>query len=211
MNTLIDIVGSAVIGIYFVYMIMNFNMKMNDAINTSAQNNVALWESIEIGDLFDHDFNKIGYRADSVFAFAKAEKSEIEFYGDLDNDGIVDTVQYVLLDSAYLATHDYYFSNNINPASGTQYPNDSPLFRIVNGTLYSNDNAVYIVTNFEIIYNDLDGNKITTLLDTHAQRKNIKGVTLNYRITSPSPVESNDDTVYEVIECQKKFVPRNIY
>ena len=108
MNNLIDIVGSSAIGLYFVYMIFSFNLKMNDSINTSTLNNVALWESIEFGELTDYDFNKIGYRTDSVFVFSKAEVSEIEFYGDLDNDGIVDTVQYILVDSTYSANNYSY-------------------------------------------------------------------------------------------------------
>jgi len=208
---MIDIVGSTVIGIYFVYMIMNFNIKMNDAINTSALNNVALWDSIEFGDLLDHDFNKIGYRTDSVFVFSKAEPTAIEFYGDLDNNGIVDTVQYILMDSTYLLNNDYNFNNKSNPAHGTENPDDILLYRIVNGTINSTDNAITLVTEFQITYNDVNCNKITTPLSTHAERKNIKGITLNYTIASATPVKTEDDEFYEIVVWEKTFSPKNIY
>ena len=57
MNTIIDIVGSSIIGLYFIYMIMSFNFKMNDAIGTATQNNLALWDSINLGQVADYDFN----------------------------------------------------------------------------------------------------------------------------------------------------------
>lgn len=210
MNSLIDIVGSAAIGLYFVYMIMSFNIKMNDAINISAQNNMALWDSITLGQISDYDFNKIGFRTDSVFVFSKAETTEIEFYGDLNNDGVVDTVQYILLDSAYLAKHDYNFNGRGNPASGTENPNDIPLYRIVNGTVNSKDNTISLVTDFQITYNDFQGEEITTSLSTHTQRKSIKGITVNYTVASAFPVITEIDTVYQVVDWEKKYTPKNI-
>ena len=210
MNNLIDIVGSSAIGLYFVYMIFSFNFKMNDAINTSALNNIALWDSITLGQLADYDFNKIGYRTDSVFVFAKAEESEVEFYGDLDNDGIVDTVQYILIDSTYLANHSYSLNEETNPAERTENPNDIPLYRIVNGTEYSSDNVITLVTDFQITYNDFQGEVITTSLSTHTARKNIKGMTVNYTIGSHSPIITEFDTTYQIVEWEKRFTPKNI-
>ena len=190
---------------------MSFNFKMNDAINTSAQNNLALFDSITLGQVADYDFNKIGFRTDSVFVFSKAEPNAIEFYGDLDNNGIVDTIQYTLIDSNFIAKHGYNFNGKSNPAQLSENPNDIPLYRIVNGTIYSADNAVILVTDFQISYNDAKGDKITTSLSTHAQRKNIKEITLNYTIASPTPVETTDDKVYEIVEWEKRISPKNIF
>ena len=220
MNTLIDIVGSSVIGLYFVYMIMSFNFKMNDAINTSAQNNLVLWDSITLGQVTDYDFNKIGFRTDSSFVFSKAEEKAIEFYSDLDNNGFVDTVQYILIDSSYLSVYGNGFNGKGNPADNTANSGDMPLYRIVNGTVNSPDKLVSLVTDFSIIYHNSAGDSITTSLTTHVKRKEIKAVTVNFTISSPSPVITNIgetetgeplfDTAYQVIEWQKKFSPKNI-
>jgi len=218
MNTLIDIVGSSVIGLYFVYMIMSFNFKMNDSINTAALNNGALWDSITLGQIADYDFNKVGFRTDSVFVFGKAEETAIEFYGDLENNGFVDTVQYILIDSNYIKIHGYTFNGKANPASNTFNDDDMPLYRIVNGSVNSPDKTVSLVTDFSIIYFDSDGDTITTSLATHTARKEIKGFTINFTTESPSPVitmsqtpEIKDfDTTYQSIDWEKRYSPKNI-
>jgi len=193
---------------------------MNDAISTSAQNNLALWDTITLGQVTDYDFNKIGFRTDSVFVFSKAEETSIEFYSDLDNNGFVDTVQYILIDSNYISKYGYSFSGNGNPANNTANKNDMPLYRIVNGTVNSQDKMVSLVTDFGLTYFDSEGDSIMTSLSTHEQRKEIKGITVNFTISSPSPIitaygETEDgkielDTTYQVIEWQKKFTPKNI-
>ncbi len=195
---MLDILGSTVIGLYFIFMVLNFNMKMNDAINTSTQNNMALLDNIHLGQLTEYDFNKIGYRTDSVFVFSKAEETEIEFFGDLDDNGSVDTIRYFLGSDYNIDIYNF----NSYSSSGTANPDDIPLYRIVNGI----DTTISLVTYFELTYNDANGSEITTSLSTHIARKEIKGVTVNFTIGSHSPV----DTVYQEVEWQKRFAPKNI-
>ncbi len=188
MNTMLDILGSTVIGLYFIYMILTFNIKMNNSLNIAVENNITVWDTIELGKLSDYDFNKIGYRTDSVFVFAKATDTELIFSADLDNDGVVETVHYVL--------------GSESDALYTDNEDDKPLYRIINST----DTTTSLVKSFKFTYNDASGAEITTSLSTHTARKEIKGITVNFTIVAAATV----DTIYQEMDWQKKFTPRNI-
>ena len=185
---------------------MSFNMKMSDSLHNSVTNNITEWNSIELGKLLDYDFNKIGYRVDTTDIFSIAKEGEIKFFADLNNDGSVDEVQYIL--------------GTTNDADFTPNPNDKPLYRIING-----DVTTHLVTNFQFAYTDSSGTEITPIgsLNSANQRKNIKGVSIDFNIGSPVPeldlyreteiVNGNEVIVEEFVEVEwrKKFTPKNIY
>ena len=197
MQYLLEVIGSTFIGAFFIYTVLNFNVKMSDTFNNSVLNNKNLFDTIEIGKLFDYDFNKIGYRVASDIVFKETYEDEIIYYADVDNNGVIDTVRYLLGSEQY--------------ALSTSNPNDKPLFRIINGS----DTTTSYVNDFEISYLDSAGSIITptSSLNSDLQRKLVKGLLIRYTIGSSSLIVEeyeDEDEEFQFVECEKRIVPLNI-
>lgn len=190
MRSLLDVVGSAAIGIYFMYMVVNFNIKMSENVNESVIKNIAKWNVIGLNKLFDYDFNKIGFRVDSTDIFSVAKEDEFNYLADVDNDGNIDEVHYILGDE--------------QDASSTANPDDKPLYRIIN----DNDTTINMVKTFEFSYFDSSGIIIPTSNLTQAtERRKIKGLKVVCNIESP--FASNGE--YQDAEFKKKCFPKNLF
>jgi len=97
MAVILDIVGSMMIAGFVLMMGMKMNTTMvnsRDSFSadvTVQQNMVALIQSIEF------DFRKMGYRVDDpTMVLRVADSSHIRFLGDVDDDGVIDTVDWSL-------------------------------------------------------------------------------------------------------------------
>ena len=97
MAVILDVVGSMLIAGFVLMMGMKMNSTMvnsRDSFNadvTVQQNMVALVQSIE------YDFRKMGYRVDDPTQVIRvADSSHIRFLGDVDDDGTIDTVDWIL-------------------------------------------------------------------------------------------------------------------
>lgn len=150
MGSHLNLIGSIVIaGIIFLTinrfhssMIENSHEKTFGAI--TSQN----WSSM--AKLIEYDFNKMGFGVTSnINPLVLADTSRIHFLSDIDENGAVDTVKYIL--------------SNVTAAQATENPNDRILYRLVNNQLMRE--APVGVTRFRLRYYDNRGNIETVLSD----------------------------------------------
>jgi hypothetical protein len=74
----------SLMGLYFWYSNFTSSKNINAIVQTS---------SIELKKVIDYDFNKIGFRTSNARITA-VDSNSISFQADLDNNGVVDTVNY---------------------------------------------------------------------------------------------------------------------
>jgi hypothetical protein len=155
-STLIDIIGSTMIG----GMLMLILFRLNDsAVANSYQYNGELIiqkNLVEVVKLLEFDLRKIGYCSDwtalpdPAKAIVSADQNSITYLTDLPTlaqphgDGIVDTLRYYLGDASEL--------------SNTPNPNDRMLYRRVNNEYVRGANLG--VTKFDFIFFDTFGDEI---------------------------------------------------
>ena len=121
MNIILDLMGSTIIGALIVSMIINFNVFQSNSIRSSDSELQLQQNAKTLAEILNHDFRKIGYRYDNT-AFVEADSERISFYSDIDRDGNIELVTYMLGD--------------ITEISGTPNPRKRVLCRIVdNDTL----------------------------------------------------------------------------
>ncbi|MCP5061165.1 MAG: hypothetical protein GY936_01710 [Ignavibacteriae bacterium] len=190
MNTLLDIIGSTIIGTIIVMMIISFNYRTQDVSSELLRSNITQLNIIGVSEFIENDFYKIGYMhtGDDVFIIAK--ENEIKFYSDIDNDYSIDSV--------------YYFYDSKSRIQSTQNPNDHPLYRKINE---GNFQLFAQLTQFSITYFDSSNTEISfsdLLTETH--RKRIKLIEISIRSESNDSVNVN----YEATEWTKIICPKNL-
>ncbi len=117
MSILLDLFGSTIIGGLIVLMLVNFNVFQSNT-RISSDSELQLQQNAKtLADILNYDFRKIGYRYNNV-AFAEADSERISFYSDIDRNGSIDLVTYMLGDTSEV--------------SMTTNPGDRILYRIVN-------------------------------------------------------------------------------
>jgi len=116
MNILLDLMGSAIIGALIVSMLINFNVFQSNSIISSDSELQLQQNAKTLAEILNHDFRKIGYRYDNT-AFVEADSERISFFSDIDRDGNIELVTYMLGDTTEV--------------SGTTNPRDRILYRIV--------------------------------------------------------------------------------
>jgi len=122
MNILLDLMGSTIICGLIVSMIINFNVFQSNSIFSSDSELQLQQNAKTLAEILNHDFRKIGYRYDNT-AFVEADSERISFYSDVDRDGNIELVTYMLGDTTEV--------------SGTTNPRDRILRRIVDNDTIS--------------------------------------------------------------------------
>ena len=150
-STLIDILGSIVIG----GMLMLILFRLNDAAvaNSFRYNGELIVQKnlVEVVNLLEFDLRKIGYCAvwenlpNPSKYIVSADSNSIKYLTDTDSDGNVDTLSYFLGPSSEL--------------SGTANPRDRMLYRRVNKSKPLSANLG--VTMFRFTYYDVFGKEIS--------------------------------------------------
>ena len=150
-STLIDILGSIVIG----GMLMLILFRLNDAAvaNSFRYNGELIVQKnlVEVVNLLEFDLRKIGYCAvwenlpNPSKYIVSADSNSIKYLTDVDSDGNVDTLSYYLGPSSEL--------------SGTANPRDRMLYRRVNKSKPLSANLG--VTMFKFTYYDVFGKEIS--------------------------------------------------
>ena len=146
MAYLLDIMGSFAIGALVLLMLFRFNQTMLSASNEKLLYNISQLNTVVATEVIEYDFYKIGYRvnSDSLDVFEKCELSGIEYLTDIDNNGVVDTIEYSL--------------SGTDALEATVNPNDKLLYRYKAGTVKNASNLG--VTDFTINYYDNTNNEI---------------------------------------------------
>lgn len=150
-STLLDLVGSVIIGGLLLLILF----RLNDA---TVENNyvyggeaIAQSNLVEVVQLIEHDFRKIGYCKDWAKipdpskSILLASKNSIQFLTDENNDGNIDTISY--------------YVGNPNELPNTPNPNDRMLYRVVNNEQPKSANLG--VTQFDLFYYDAVGNQLS--------------------------------------------------
>jgi hypothetical protein len=125
-TTILDIVGATIIGGILLLNLLKLNENIYQVDNATGHDVNLQVEVVNIAEIIDGDFNKIGYCADPSNMnddpkVTLADTSSIKIVFDVDKDGDYDSV--------------YYFTSNINALNGTPNPRDRMLYRQVNSDL----------------------------------------------------------------------------
>jgi len=158
-STLIDIVGSMVIG--GMLMLILFRLQDNATKNSYNYGGEAIVQQnlVEVVQLIEHDFRKIGYCRDwsqipdPSKAILTADSTSISYLTDLDDDGTVDSLRYFLGPKSELTE--------------TPNPNDRMLYRVENGETPISANLG--VTQFSLEFYDALSNKLDFPIENPGQ------------------------------------------
>lgn len=147
-STLIDILGSTLIG----GMLLLILLRLNDS---GVQNTymyggelIVQQNLVDAVKLLEYDFRKIGFCADwkklpdPLKYIVYADSNKIKYLTDVDSDGNVDTMTY--------------FTGPTSELLNTPNPRDMLLYRVVNGATPKGSNLG--VTEFNLVYYDNFGN-----------------------------------------------------
>lgn len=183
MSSLLDIIGSFIIGGLLLLMILSVNTNMHqmsfeDRLELSIQENL-----YELTAEIDYDFRKMGYGVQNgSLAIIRADSNSISFWADLDNNGTLEQVAYRL--------------GPVSEVSGTENPNDRILHRLINGRSVGGSLGI---VEFRLALYDIGG---AQTWDT----KVVKSLDYYIALESPYPI----DGVYARSVWNGTVRPRNL-
>ena len=151
MAVILDLVGSFIIAGFVLMMGLRLNANMANS-NDSFKADVVVQESlVSLVQSVEFDFRKMGYGVeDPTTVIRKADSTHIKFLSDVNDDGVVDTV-------------DWYLGG---PIVSTPNPSDKILYRKVSSSVAGVSTLVGSlpgVTKFSMKYLDLEGHPIEVL------------------------------------------------
>lgn len=168
MNGMLDVVASMVVGGIILMMLLGFNATINEgAANQFFKTNVQS-KLTAITDIMEYDLRKIGYGLKDTNYFVYADSSRMDFRGDLNNDGTIDTVK------LYLGTARD--SSKVNPRARI-------LYRKFGAGAAQGINLA--ITQFKLCFYDKLGTPITS--NPVASPEKIKSVRVSLSIESDAP------------------------
>lgn len=186
MDTIIDLVGAAVIAGLVMVGIANINI-YSSQVKFRSDSGLRLQQDAKtIADIIDNDIRKVGFGYNGT-AVISAEQKKFKFYADIDSNGTVDQVTYLLSDS--------------NAVSYTDNPSDKVLYRIVNGDTSKGPSLG--ITNLKFTYKTVNGD-VTTVPDS------IKFIKTEIWVESPTKVVENYEQKYLFTYWELTVSPRNI-
>lgn len=176
-STIIDILGAAIIGGLLLLNLLRLNQNVYQVDNATGHDVNLQVEVVNVADVIENDFNKIGYCAnpanitdDPKVTFA--DSSSIKFQYDEDKDGDYDEI--------------YYYVSGTDALPETPNPRDRILYRVVNGGypfILSNN-----ITEFKLQYMDAFWNVLPTPLATPGAANYIK---ISFRVEDPFAYDQN--------------------
>ena len=151
-TTLIDIIGSSIIGGFLLIILLQLNGKSTENTFTYSGELTVQQNLVTVVQILEYDFRKIGYCADFKKipkpheAILFADSNSIKFLTDVEpSDGTIDTMTYSLGPASEL--------------SGTPNPRDRMLYRIINSEIPKEANLG--VTEFKITYYNTLGHQLS--------------------------------------------------
>ncbi len=159
-STILDILGSIILGGYLLLMIFRLNGTVSETVFTSGSELTVQENLTTLVGLLEYDLRKIGYCADPYNipdpskSILTASDHSIEYLTDLNRDGSVDTVDY--------------YTGLASSLTSTPNPRDMILYRVVNHRQVMGYDMG--ITKFDFMY------------------FNAQGDSLNFPITTPSAI-----------------------
>lgn len=97
MAVILDLIGSVVLAGFVILMGLRVNANLNNS-NGSYKADVIVQENlVSLVESIEYDFRKMGYRVtDPTKVILQADSTHIRFRGDIDDNGIIDTVEWYL-------------------------------------------------------------------------------------------------------------------
>jgi type II secretory pathway component PulJ len=199
-STMLDIIGSIVIGGFLLIMGLRLNAQASEASNVYSANLILQQNITAVVSILEEDFKKIGYCRDwrkipdPSKALRIAEASRIRFWTDVGNDGILDSIT-------------YYVGSPIQLLS-TPNPRDRFLYRQVNTTAPTSMNLG--VTQFAFKFYDAENDPLAFPV---TDPRLVYFMQISLAVESGFPITQEymaDTTQYEVFWRQLRLVTKNL-
>jgi hypothetical protein len=190
MGSQIDYIGSLVVNGLVILLVLTLNSNVATTSFQRTRDLSSQQSATTMMEILESDLFLAGYRSDDV-PFLQADSTAIRFTADLDDNGVVDTVAYVLG----------------TPSENGLTPNlrDRPLRRRVNSTL-PYDIAQGLV-EFTFAYFDTGGHRMVyDSLKAASHRALIRLLEIRFRVEPSDPL----DTTYIPVEVRRTIRPRNV-
>jgi type II secretory pathway component PulJ len=155
-STIIDIIGSMVIGGFLMLLLFRLNDSAIATLYNSSEELILQMNLKETATLLERDFRRIGYCRDytqtgSKTAILSATDTSITFLTDVNNEGKLIELKY--------------YSGSTSELSSTPNPRDRFLYRVPEGTTPQGVNLG--ITYFKLVYFDESGDTLPAPLDVH--------------------------------------------
>ncbi len=182
MNTILDILGSVIIGGLIFLMVSNLHT-YSSTTKFSSDSELRLQQNAKtLADILESDLRKIGYKNSGV-SILNASTQKLSFLSDIDSTGTVDNVTLTISDSTKL--------------TNTSNPHDVIYYRIINGDTLQCPS--FGLTSLKFSYQNIYGYP-TTNVDS------IKYVKAEIWLQSPEKIDSSYAKTYWEVTIN----PRNI-
>ncbi len=202
MDTIIDIIGSTIVGSLLILTVIAMNVSLSNAGSDTNVSVITQSDLTEIGDGITYDFYKIGFRASPAILVADTDR--IEFRADFEKDGVPDTV--------------YYYTARAQFASG-ENPNMIVLYRRQWNSATNTattTGASLGQTSFDLTYFDSTGNSIAIpagglTAGTHLDDSLLSTIkSIKVRVMVESPNRMMSDTTYAGAYWEQFISPKNL-
>jgi hypothetical protein len=193
-STLLDIVGSILIGGVLLLILFRLQATADETSYDSSQDLIVQQNLTTLIDIIQSDFRKIGYCADytkitnPADVILYADSNKIEFIADLNDAGVLDTVDY--------------YTGPTSELANTPNPNDRLLYRVINGETPKSSNLG--VTEFKLIYLNSFGDTLNTPVYPTGQ---IAGIQVDLEVENPESMNGEYQYAYW---RQVNFTTRNL-
>jgi hypothetical protein len=191
-SSIIDMITSTMIFGVLALTVARVQANINISMYENQYNVVTQTNAVELARQIEWDFTKAGYQVtgDKILI---ADSTRIEFKADLDSKQFVNTLIYTVGDTSQ--------------CSMTMNKNDFPMFRTQDGRSVKQN---WGLTYFRLTYYDEMNKKIPTPITNTTDLKKIHAIRVSFRLESPEPVVSLQDTVWSAVSWEKTIVPRNL-
>jgi hypothetical protein len=202
-STLLDIIGSTIIGGLLLMILLRMNDSAIENNYNFSGEKIVQQNLVDLVKLAEYDFRKIGYCADytkipdPTKSIIHADSNSITFLTDIITspgtygDGIVDTIKYFISDKSLL--------------SATPNPNDRLLYRRVNSEALRGSNLG--VTQFKLTF--FDANEDTIKSMPSSPPLGIVSMQIDIAIENPYAYGNNYSYDKRVIWRQIRLAARN--
>ena len=148
MSTIIDLLGSTIIGGMLLIMALNLIDTTNTFFYGQNDDLIVQQNLTTITQILEYNLRKMGFAVpEKTTVIMTADSIELRFLGDADNDWAPDTVRFFLGPTSELTS--------------TANPNDKFLYRTIN-SLPANGDIIGVVTHFNFAYLNQDGLTVDT-------------------------------------------------
>ncbi|MBI5214154.1 MAG: hypothetical protein HY960_00205 [Ignavibacteriae bacterium] len=190
MSTMLDIIGSIIIGGVVMLMVLNVNSNFVTLQGKQALSKVVQSNATAAAELVEHDFRKIGYRCTDSIKLSLMDSSRITALGDFDDNGSIDSIR-------------YYF-DNVTPVYASPANKDiRMLYRVFNNQVPSPINLGF--TRFRLWYFDSSESETSV-------RSNVRSIKVAFQFASPYKYETTAqyDTNFYTLYWERIVKPKNL-